>query len=129
MFFGYKINEDLKFNNKCEQIAKVSEFMSKNSQFEKCFTYFNINNKYNNSLDYKMDKSSRIEFYFLSKLFENNLTKFDKLTKSRSIKNLLYISLHSSQSVFETRDFQPIFISHTNQSVFNFKFSKTIIYL
>jgi hypothetical protein len=81
-----------------------------------------------NSIEYKMDKSSRIEFFLLSQIFENYLIKFDKRNNG-FIENLLCMSLHSSQSVFETRDFKPISMSQTNKShkVFNFKFSKTIL--
>ncbi len=59
-------NSNLKHNIKCEHIGSILEFMSRREQFEKCFTFFNINQMDKNFVNYEMIKSNSIEFDFLS---------------------------------------------------------------
>jgi hypothetical protein len=73
-----------------------------------------------------MDKSSRIDFTFLLEVFKDNFG-FRFLNNNNS--DLVYASVHSSQSVFKTGNFQPIDITFDpNIKVVNsFEFSKVII--
>jgi hypothetical protein len=112
------------FNNKCEHIGKAVEFLSKSTQFEKCYTFFDINQMNESSVVYKMDKRSHIEIGFQSEKFKNNCN-----LKNTRIIDLIYVSLHSSQSPFKSVIFQPINISSEPEAhiVYNFEFSKIIV--
>jgi hypothetical protein len=73
-----------------------------------------------------MNKSSRIEFEFLSEGFENIKSYF---VKDKNIKDLIYLSLHSSQSIYKTKFFHSIDINFksNHQIVNKFKFSKILV--
>jgi hypothetical protein len=103
-------------------MASVLEFMSRREQFEKCFTFFNINQMDNNFVNYEMIKSNSIEFSFLSKEFGNYIQFEDSITEK------IYVSVHSSQSIFKTADFKPINILFNKNRIFNyFQFSKHFV--
>jgi hypothetical protein len=72
-------NSNLKHNIKCEHIGSVLEFMSRREQFEKCFTFFNINQMDKNFVNYEMIKWNSIEFAFLSKQFGNYIQFEDSI--------------------------------------------------
>jgi hypothetical protein len=97
-------------NEKCEHIAKIVEFLSKNSRFEKCLTFFNINQRNENFKVYELDKWSRIEYEVLVK---------------HNFSDVLYLSIHSSHSIFKTTFFYPINIEENK--VYNFKISKSFV--
>jgi hypothetical protein len=115
------VNEN-KFYNKCEKIGRNSKFISSNSHYGKCFTYFNINYKTNISMNYKMDKSSFIEF-------DLSLEKFTEFLISPEYKILdtIYLSVHSSQSKFSDSFFIPIEINFQKYKLFNYKFSRNYL--
>ncbi len=54
-------------NQNCEHIAKSAQFLSKNSRFDNCLTFLNINQRSETFKVYELHKSSRIEFEFLGK--------------------------------------------------------------
>ncbi len=112
------------FDN-CERVGRVAEFLSKSEKFEKCFTLFNINKMNKSLINYGMNKSSRIEFYFLPELLRNK----NIVLKDNKIIELMYLSVYSSQSIFKTGDFQPINISFDSNDrvVYKFEFSKIIV--
>ncbi len=75
----------------------------------------NINQMDKNFVNYEMIKSNSIEFAFLSKQFGNYI-KFED-----SIIEKIYVSVHSSQSIFRTEDFQPINIMfNKNNSIISY---------
>jgi hypothetical protein len=113
----------MKYSDNCEHVGKIAEYLSKNKYFEKCFTYFNINKIDSRFNGFKMNKSSFIEFLIPSKLLKN------EYNLNRNETDLVYVSVHSSQSIFKTDSFQPIIISFESdkQVVQNFKFSKILV--
>ncbi len=75
-----------------------------------------------NFINYEMIKSNSIEFSFLSKEFGNYIQFEDSITEK------IYVSVHSSQSIFRTTDFQPINIMFNKNRIFNyFQFSKHVV--
>jgi hypothetical protein len=84
--------------------------LSKNSRFEKCLTYFNINQRNENFKVYELDKWSRIQYEVLGK---------------HNFSDVLYLSIHSSHSIFKTTFFYPINIEENK--FYNFKISKCFV--
>ncbi len=80
-----------------------------------------------NFMDYEIDKPSRIDFTFWLELFKDNLGFRRYLNNNKS--DLVYVSVHSPQSVFKTGNFQPIDINFDpNIKIVNsFEFSKIIV--
>jgi hypothetical protein len=78
-------------------------------------------------MGYEMDKSSRIDFTFRSELLRENFGFRRYLNNNKE--DLVYVSVHSSQSVFKTGNFQPIDIAFDpNIKIVNsFEFSKIIV--
>jgi hypothetical protein len=78
-------------------------------------------------MDYEIDKPSRIDFTFWLELFKDNLGFRRYLNNNKS--DLVYVSVHSPQSVFKTGNFQPIDINFDpNIKIVNsFEFSKIIV--
>jgi hypothetical protein len=74
-------------------------------------------------VNYEMIKSSRIEFAFNSEEFRNYI-RFNNSNIEK-----IYLSVHSSQSVFKTGVFQPINITfeRNTQMINYFEFSKYIV--
>ncbi len=105
---------DISYNQKCEQISENVEFLSKSSRFEKCLTFFNINHRNAKFKNYDLNKLSRIEFEFLGK---NNFS------------DLLYLSIHSSRSIFKTTFFYSINFNNYSEEniVHSFKISKSFV--
>jgi hypothetical protein len=99
---------------KCELLGTTAEFLSKSSNFEKCLTFFNINYRNESFRNYEFNKWSAIEIEFLGK---NNFS------------DLLYLSIHSSQSIFKTTFFYPINFGADSEEkfVYSFKFSKSFV--
>jgi hypothetical protein len=94
--------------------------MSKKSEYEKCFTFFNIDQRKYKILGYIMDKSSFIEFKYDLKNFER-FKCAQKFNKS----DFIYLSIHSSKSAFSTSTFHPIVLKSSQE--FKFKFSRNYV--
>ncbi len=108
------------YSTECQHIGKVLKILSKRKKFEMCFNYFNINQLNNSFVNYKMDKSSRIEFDFISEKFKHYYNQsYDWIIEK------IRLSVHSSQSVFKTGVFQ--LINSTNRVINYFEFSKYVV--
>jgi len=118
-----KTNSNFNQNIKCQEFGSVLESMSRRKQFEKCLTFFNINQMERSFVNYEMIKSSRIEFAFNSEEFRSYIRFNDSIIEK------IYLSVHSSQSVFKTGVFQPINImfDRNTQMINYFEFSKYIV--
>ncbi len=97
-------------NQNCDLIGKPAQFLSKYLRFDNCLTFFNINQRSQTFKVYELHKSSRIEFEFLGK---------------SNFSDLLYLSIHSSHSIFKTTFFYPLNIKEN--IVYNFKISKSFV--
>jgi hypothetical protein len=119
---GTLIDNDNKYYNKCEEIGQIFEFISGNSEYGNCFTYFNINYRMNSSINYKMDKSSFIEF-------DLSLENFNEFLISREYKMLdtIYLRVQSSQSKFSDSFLTPIEINFQTYKLFTYKFSRNYV--
>jgi hypothetical protein len=113
--------ERINFND-CKNFGKVDEFVSKKSDYEKCFTFFNINSRKNKTIGYKMDKSSLIEFKFIPKNFEQYYHYFPS-----SELDFIYLSIHSSHSIYSTSNFHRIKIRFKSNEDLDYKFSRSYV--
>jgi hypothetical protein len=114
-------NKVISFDN-CKDFGEVKEFISGKLEYGKCFTFFNINDRYNKIIDYKMDKSSYIEFKFEHKKFVN----FYFSAKYYDL-DLIYLSIHSTKSIFSKNNFHPLKINFKNNDHLLYKFSRSYV--
>jgi hypothetical protein len=109
---------------KCEDVGEPVEFLSKDKRFEKCLTFStSIKNRYFENL--KMHKSSHIEL----RLILDELEDFHKPRKN-NFSDLLYLSIHSSQSILKTNFFFELnLIPYSGENIVQrFSFSKSIVH-
>ncbi len=121
-YLNLRSERDIQFIDKCEKIGRIAKFLSKRTEFEKCFTYFNINQMNESFIKYKMDKSSRIKINFSLELSQ-------RIVGRNQFIDSVYMSVHSSQSIFKSGIFQAIDINveHKSRIAYKFAFSKIIV--
>jgi hypothetical protein len=117
-----KINNVNKYLNDCKSIGYIAEYMSKKNDYEKCFIYFNINQRFDRKYIYSMDDKSFIEFEFSQSNFEDF-----RISKDRPFLDSIYLSVHSSKSLFSSIIFHSREIEMEYISELIYTFSKKMV--